>query len=247
MNAIFNAGKKNNFTGLQKGVIKRALEVAGNMSANPTVLNQFILGNGVKAIIEFIIAVFEIPDLIANGVTALARLAVNDQVISEIIKYEGLPLIVKIYQKYNDVLELLRSLAFLIGKIGRNEQVKKTLGDLEIHKFLINGFNLFKTDIPLGTYSALALGGLSYNYNQISDDVIKSIFVNEIKDLAKNNIQNAPLIENTCFFFNGLAFKNLQNKKELGKNGVLADIVTFFDHYSQQPQIQLETLKQCFK
>lgn len=240
-----NSKKKLN--ALQKGMVKSQLEAAGNLASNEATSQQLRDEGGIRAIIEMMKNNKENSDILIKCSDALTKLAINDDIINEIISLGGLELIEELYKMYPDLLELLRSFSRLVAILAVNEQVKIKLGEGMVIGIIVEGVKLFQDDLILGVNSCLALGNLSYGYQKNSDNVIKTDFISYTHYYVKKMMKEAELIANVCLFFNSLGFKNSVNKKEMGKKGVMDDLQKIFEAYTSERDLKLNTLKQCFK
>jgi uncharacterized protein (UPF0147 family) len=238
---------KNKLNALQKGIVQATLETVQNLENNKDGIEKLLIGGCIRIIIEIMKNNKDDGDILVSCAEALVPLIINEECVKEVFELKGVELLVELYDKYKDLIELLRAFAKVVAKLAITEQAKNKLGEANIHHIIIGGIKSYENDVILGTNSCLALASLCYGNPKNCEILTKTAIINHCVNYAEKYMLEAELMANLCGFYNSLGFKNSPNKKELGIKGVMDQMQRIFEAYSCQRDLKMETLKNCFK
>ena len=104
-----------------------------------------------------------------------SKLLTEEKYIKEILKTNFLELIMDLYDKYGNDLEILRCFAFILGTMAKNSQeAQERICAMSFHYLLIESAKQFRNDSELVGDCAFGLGLLTLGNQKITEFLIKS-------------------------------------------------------------------------
>ena len=162
------------------------------------------------------------------------------------IKEGGIDLVVKLCKQHVNVLELLRALVFLVGKMAENKEAQDKFAEKEIILTFKKGVDLFPEDCILANNINLALANLCFCHKENTKQAVDCEILEHFKKQVELFLDEPTCMQNLASVLNNMGFKNKELKEWFGAHGFVQVALKIHEYYATD-KFMPKTLKQSLK
>ena len=184
-------------------------------------------------------------DISSKAKRTLASLIHAEEDVENFYTYHGVDTVVEAMETNPNDLEMLITLAELVGKTATNEKMQTEYGTKGVVTVLTRGNIKYPQSLQLCSATCVAFVNLVQNHQRNAQRVLESEFVPHAKNFCEVELTNPIFIINAATLFFNLSLKNEENKKILAKVGIVELLIKMFNHY--QKINEKRVIKQALK
>eukprot|EP01017_Pseudomicrothorax_dubius_P033031 TRINITY_DN4381_c0_g2_i1.p1 TRINITY_DN4381_c0_g2~~TRINITY_DN4381_c0_g2_i1.p1 ORF type:complete len:792 (-),score=241.84 TRINITY_DN4381_c0_g2_i1:183-2519(-) len=181
------------------------------------------------------------------AIETLGNLLTNDKAAARAVNnHEGVETLQKVFDKYFDLLEFLRRLAWTTGKMATTRDAQTKIGKSRVLPMLEKGLRLFPDDVILSTNVCFCLSNVVYNHTENASIVLSLGILKQIFHMVNIMVNQPRAMEFAALALNNMCFRNNTSKVALGRQNYLEPLATIHKEYTrlyQHVNVVRNTLK----
>lgn len=214
----------------EKALVLETLETIQHFSKNEEAMDSLIKVKVIPTVLKTMSMFKEDPQVVESILETTSVVTVDSKASEEFQASKGLEMINDTFEKFVDVLSILRKIARQIGDLAMTPEDQTAI----VQKGYVDKLNLGLSKYPLDTEldinTCYALERITKNHNDNRKALITHPVIDLVLNMLKQKIEEKELVGQIGLLAAGLAF-GTPNKTTLGKKGFMDSLGKAFEFY----------------